>query len=351
MHRFNLKRTWGPRMVALITMLLAALILPSAALAAPNGPPSALDPASEAAAAIANLHNIVLIIAVVIFVIVEGLLLITAFRFRRKPKDTGEGAQIHGNTRLEIAWTVAPALIVITLFVLTVRTQQAVDASAQATGDNAPLKVQVVGHQWWWEFKYPDQGFTTAGDLVIPVGRVVSLEITSVDVIHSFWVPELNGKTDAMRGVVNHSWIKADREGEFYGQCAELCGVSHANMRLVVTAVSEDQFATWAAGQVQDAATPSDPLAQQGQQVFSTGPCVGCHIIRGIPQAVGVAGPDLTHVGSRLYIAGGILANTPHNLARWLENPPGLKAGSIMPNLNLSSSDIDALTAYLTGLK
>lgn len=350
MHGFNRERTWGTFAVALTVTLLAAFLLPAAAFAQPNGPPSALTPASPASAAIADLHNVVLLIAVVIFVIVEGLLLVAALRFRRKPKDTSEPNQIHGNARLEIAWTVAPALVVVALFVLTVRTQQTIDASASTAG-SAPLRVQVIGHQWWWEFKYPDLGFTTASNLVIPVDRVVQLEITSVDVIHSFWVPELNGKTDAMRGVVNRSFLKADRTGEFYGQCAELCGASHANMRLVVTAVSEADFTAWAANEAQDALVPADRLAQQGQQVFAGGPCVGCHAIRGIPQAVGVAGPDLTHVASRPYIAGGVLGNTPHNLARWLENPPGIKAGSLMPNLNLPKSDVDALVAYLTSLK
>lgn len=351
MRGFYARRTWGTAVVSLLLALLLTLLLPSAAFAQPDGPPSALNPASPASAAIADLHNVVLIIAAGVFVIVEGLILVAAFRFRRKPKDDSQPAQIHGNTRLEIAWTVAPALIVVTLFVLTLRAQQTIDASAQSDGGNAPINVQVVGHQWWWEFTYPELGVTTAGDLVIPTGRLVNLEITSNDVIHSFWVPELNGKTDAVKGVTNKSWLMAEAPGEYFGQCAELCGASHANMRFVVTAVSPDEFAAWAAAQAKDAVDPTDPAAQAGQQVFLTAGCVGCHVIRGVPSALGKVGPDLTHVSSRPYIAGGILANTPYNQSRWLANPPGLKAGALMPNLNLPPADLDSLVAYLQTLK
>ncbi|HEY4688879.1 MAG TPA: cytochrome c oxidase subunit II [Anaerolineae bacterium] len=335
-----------------------ALVLPRNAFAEPNGPPSALNPASSASAAIADLHNLVLVIAVAVFVVVEGLILTAAVRFRRRPKDDSEPAQVHGNTRLEIAWTIAPALIVGALFVLTLRAQREIDASAFSAQPGAPITVEVVGHQWWWEFQYPDLGvatggqrIVTAGQLVIPVGRVINLKITSADVIHSFWVPELGGKTDAMKGIVNTTWLRADRPGDFYGQCAELCGVSHANMRFVVTAVSEDEFAAWARGQAQAAAEPTEAAAQAGRQVFLTAGCAGCHTINGVPQANGQTGPNLTHVTSRPYIAGGTLANTPFNLSRWLADPPTLKPGSLMPNLNLSTADIDSLVAYLQTLK
>jgi cytochrome c oxidase subunit 2 len=351
MHGFKVTRAGRLVALAFVTALMLGLALPASVLAEPDGPPSALQPASPAAAAIAELHNVVLIIAVAVFLIVEGLLLVAAFRFRRAPKDDSIPVQVHGNTRLEIAWTVAPALVVVALFVMTVRAQQTIDATAFSNQPGVPIRVEVVGHQWWWEFRYPDFGFTTAGQMVIPVGRVINLDITSVDVIHSFWAPELNGKTDAIGGLINESVLRASRPGEYYGQCAELCGVSHANMRFVVSVVSEEEFAAWLRAQAQDAVVSTDPLAQAGQQVFAGGPCVGCHVIRGIPQAVGKAGPDLTHVGSRPYIAGGVLANTAHNLGRWLSNPPGVKAGSLMPNLNLPPADVDALVAYLQSLK
>ncbi len=351
MRGFSLKRTWGLVVISLLVALFLALVLSASVLAQPDGPPSALDPASPISSAILDLHNIVLLVAVTIFVVVEGLLLVAAVRFRRNRQDTHEPPQIHGNRRLELAWTIVPGVIVFALFVMTARAQQTIDAAAYSAEPGVPITVAVTGHQWWWEFRYPDLGITTAGQMVIPIGRVINLRIESVDVIHSFWAPELSGKTDAIKGVTNRSILRASRPGDFYGQCAELCGVSHGYMRFVVAAVSEEAFTVWARNQVQDAAVPTDPATQAGQQVFVASPCVGCHVIRGVPQAVGVTGPDLTHVASRPYIAGGILANTPHNLARWLENPPGVKPGSLMPNLNLSRPDIDALVAYLQTLK
>ncbi len=351
MRAFNKTRTRSVILVSLLVALLLALSLPAVALAEPDGPPSALEPASPVSAAIADLHTIVLIIAAGVFLVVEGLILIAAFRFRRRPQDAGEPPQIHGNTRLEIAWTVAPAIIVVALFVLAVRAQQNIDAAAYSAEPGVPISVEVIGHQWWWEFRYPDLGIATAGQMVIPVGRVINLQITSADVIHSFWAPELSGKTDAMRGVINRSLLRASRPGDYYGQCAELCGVSHAYMRLVVTAVSEDEFAAWAKNQALDAAEPTDPAAQAGKQVFAAGACVGCHVIRGVSSPSKPKGPDLTHVASRPYIAGGILATTPYNLAKWLADPPAAKPGSLMPKLNLSPADVESLVAYLQTLK
>lgn len=352
MHRFNARRARGFVTTSLVVCLLLALLVPASAYAEPNGPPSALDPASPAAAAIANLHNAVLIVAAAIFAIVEGLLLLAAFRFRRRPKDDGEPAQVHGNTRLEIAWTVAPALIVVALFVMTLQAQRDIDASSVAAAvPGVSINVEVRGHRWWWEFRYPSLGVTTAGDLVIPTGRVVDLTITSVDIIHSFWVPELGGKTDAIPNVVNKSFLRADQPGQYFGQCAELCGVSHAQMRFVVTAVSPDEFDAWVRQQAQDYARSVEAAAQAGEQLFGTAGCAGCHVIRGMAAATGQTGPDLTHVSSRPYIAGGILGNTPLNQARWLENPPGLKPGSLMPNLKLPQADIDSLVAFLQTLK
>jgi cytochrome c oxidase subunit 2 len=352
MRGFNLKRTWTLVSAALLIALITALILPATVFAQQDRPPSALTPGSPAAAAIANLHSIVLIVAVVIFVIVEGLLLFSAWRFRRKPNDTGEPVQIHGNNRLEIAWTIAPALVVVGLFALAIQTQRDIDASSVAAPvPGVSVDVEVVGHRWWWEFRYPNLGITTAGELVIPAGRVVNLKITAIDVIHSFWVPELGGKTDAIPNVVNTSFVRADQPGRYYGQCAELCGVSHASMRFVVTALSSDEFDTWAARQVRNYAPPTEALAQTGEQLFTTAGCVGCHTIRGKQGAAGQTGPDLTHVTSRPYIASGILANTPLNQSRWLADPPGLKPGALMPNLNLSKTDIEALVAFLQTLK
>jgi cytochrome c oxidase subunit II len=224
-------------------MVALALVSAGPVYAQGGVPPSALDPKGPNGAAISSLFGVVLAIAVVVFVIVEGMLLFSAWRFRQRPNDTTEPKQVHGNTRFEIAWTIAPAIIVVVLFVLALQTQQTLDAKPAPLSDQ--LTVKVIGHQWWWEYQYPDLNITTATDLVIPVGKVVNLEISSVDVIHSFWIPQLNGKTDAFPNRINLSWIQADAAGVFYGQCAELCGPSHANIRSVVIAKDQVEFDAW----------------------------------------------------------------------------------------------------------
>jgi cytochrome c oxidase subunit 2 len=181
--------------MTLMTALVAAVAVPAFAQGGTPPKPSALDPVGPNSAAIASLFNVVLIIATVVFVVVEGLILISAFRFRRQAKDASEPTQVHGNTRAEIAWTILPALIVVTLFVMALQTQQTLDTKPAAASEQ--MTVKVIGHQFWWEYQYPDLGITTATDLVIPTGKVVNLELSSADVIHSFWIPQLNGKTDA----------------------------------------------------------------------------------------------------------------------------------------------------------
>jgi cytochrome c oxidase subunit II len=337
-------------MCALTVMTALALLAAVPVFAQDGTPPkpSALDPAGPNSAVIANLFNVVLIIAAVVFVVVEGLILFSAFRFRRRAKDASEPTQVHGNTKAEIAWTILPAMIVVTLFVLALQGQQSLDAKPAAAAEQ--MTVKVIGHQFWWEYQYPDLGITTATDLVIPTGKVVNLELSSVDVIHSFWVPQLNGKTDAFPNHINYTWIQANTPGTYLGQCAELCGASHANMRVAVVAKTPEEFDQWVKDQQAGPVEPTETLAQQGQLVFSAGPCIGCHTITGTA-ANGKTGPNLTHVGSRTSIAGGMLTNTEGNLRRWLTNPPAVKPGSIMPNLNLTKTEIDALTAYLQSLK
>ena len=332
-------------------VLALALVFATPALAQEGTPPqpSALNPVGPNGETIANLFNIVLIIAVGVFVVVEGLIVVAAFRFRRRSQDTSEPTQVHGNTKAEIAWTIAPALIVVTLFVLALQGLQSVDTPpVQAAGQQ--LTVKVIGHQFWWEYQYPDYNIATATDLVIPVGTVVNLDISSVDVIHSFWVPQLNGKTDAFPNHINHSWIQANTPGTYVGQCAELCGSSHANMRVVVIAKTPAEFDQWVKEQQAPPVESSDALAQQGKLTLLSGACIGCHTIEGTA-AQGKVGPNLTHFGSRTGIAGGSLTNTEGNLKRWLTNPPAVKPGSVMPNLNLSKQEVDALTAYLESLK
>jgi cytochrome c oxidase subunit 2 len=231
--------------------------------------------------------------------------------------------------------------------------------------------VLVKGHQWWWEFQYTDLGVTTANELHIPVNIQVNLQLESNDVIHSFWVPHLAGKTDVIPGRQNHLWLQADEPGTYQGQCAEFCGIEHALMRLQVVAESQSDFNTWVQGQraiPSLAATPTPgpgaagtpgaqgtpsadaSLVAQGAQLFATGACITCHTLRGTP-AQATVGPDLTHFASRKTLAANTLTNTPANLAKWLHNPQAIKPGNDMPNLNLSDSDVDALVAYLESLK
>lgn len=306
--------------------------------------PSVLAPVSPKGRAEAELFWFIVAITAAVFVLVEALLLYAIFRFRaRDPQAIPP--QIHGNNALEISWTTATALGLALIFAMTWRTMV---ATARPPSDALPVKV--IGHQWWWEFQYPTLGITTANELVIPVGRAIRAEVTSKDVIHSFWVPQLGGKMDAIPGRENVLWLQADAEGVYHGQCAELCGISHANMRLRIRAVPAAEFDRWVEAQRAPAASPTDPLAQQGFQVFMGKACVGCHTIAGT-KAQGQVGPNLTHVGGRSIIAGGLLENTPENLARWLDNPPAIKPGSLMPRLNLTPQEIQALVAYLSSLK
>jgi cytochrome c oxidase subunit II len=284
-----------------------------------------------------------------IFLVVQVLLLVAVFRFReRDPKAIPR--QVRGSAVLEIAWTLIPAVILTFIAFPTVaaifRTQTAPPKDA--------LRVKVIGHQWWWEFQYPDLGVVTASDLHLPAGRPVSLEISSTDVIHSFWVPRLGGKRDAIPGSMTRIVLTAAAPAEYpavyHGQCAEFCGASHANMRHVAVVETPEAFAGWAAKQKEPALTPPDGSpAASGLQVYRTGTCVGCHTVRGV--SAGGIGPDLTHFGSRTTIAGGILPNTPENLARWVRHAPVLKPGSLMPAQKLSDPEVAALVAYLQSLR
>ena len=280
-----------------------------------------------------------------IFVVVQVLLLVAVFKFReRDPKAIPK--QVRGSAFLEIAWTIIPAVILTFIAFPTV----AAIFRTQATPPKDALRVKVIGHQWWWEFQYPDLGVTTASDLHLPAGRPVSLEIVSTDVIHSFWVPQLGGKRDAIPGSVTRITLTADTPGEYYGQCAEFCGASHANMRHLAVVHAPEAFTAWVAREKEAALTPPDGSpAAAGLQVYRVSLCVGCHAVRGV--SGGGIGPDLTHFGSRKTIAGGILPNTPENLARWIRHAPAIKPGSLMPEQKLSDPEVAALVAYLQSLR
>ncbi len=304
---------------------------------------------SDFARDIQGLFDQILFWAAVVFVVVEGILFWTILRYRRKPSD-GVPPQIHGNTRLEVAWTAAPAIILLLIIAPTIQTIFKTQAPAPADA----LHIRVIAHQWWWEFQYtdPSLGVVTANEVHMPVGKTIAFEEQSADVIHSFWIPALGGKRDVVPGHTNHLWFTPDTVGEFPGQCVEFCGDSHANMRLRAFVQTQADFDAWVRQQKQPAATPpaSSADAAKGAQTFQTRGCASCHTIAGTPAQAKV-GPDLTHVGSRTTIAGGMLPNTPNELRAWLRNPTGVKPGALMPNLGLSNDELDGLVAYLQSLK
>ncbi len=287
-----------------------------------------------------------LIAAGIIALLVAGLVIYSAIRFRagRRPD---EPRQVRGNRRLEIIWTIAALATVTYFFVLTARAMVAIN---QTVGADAKPDIVIVAHQWWWQMTYPRQGVITANELHVPAGKKLLMDIESADVVHDWWVPELGRKIDAVPGRVNHAWMDAERPGVYQGTCSEYCGAEHAWMRIKVIAQPEDSFNLWMAQQEAPARAPSGELAKEGAALFMQKSCAQCHAIRGTAAASHV-GPDLTHLASRETILSGMLPNTPENLARWLRDPQKVKKGANMPNFMLSKHEIDALVAYLKGLK
>ena len=281
----------------------------------------------------------------IIFVVTEGALVWSMIRFRSKGDETTEPPQIYGSNPIELAWTVIPILIVFVLFLVTTRTIYSLDLQEPPEG---ALRVKATGHQWWWEFEYEDLGITTAGELHVPKGVPVFVELRSFDVIHSFWVPRLAGKIDAIPNRENHLWFQADKVGTWYGQCAEFCGTQHAKMLIRVISEDKDDFDSWVSNQQLDAA--EIPEALNGKETFLSLACVNCHNIDGVMLQGGFA-PNLTHLMSRDTIASGAAENTPENLRKWLRDPNSIKEGCLMPNMMLSEEQIDLLVGYLTTLK
>ena len=305
-------------------------------------PFNTLAPAGPVAEKQADLFWLVFWIAAAVFVLVEGALVVIMYRFRRRSADDTP-RQIHGNTRLEVMWTILPALLLAGVAVPTVGT--IFDLAEAPPGS---MVVKVTGHQWWWEIEYPDLGVVTANEAHIPTGEQVIFELTSDDVIHSWWVPRLAGKMDLVPGRTNTMNLAADAPGTYRGQCAEFCGLSHANMRFRVVAQEPADFEAWVDDQLAEAAAPDAEV----EQILPT--CFACHQFRGVggPQAPPpIEGPDLTHIGGRQTIAGGMLPNDPETLARWLRDPPAVKPGSKMPDYNLTEPQIEALVEYLQGLE
>lgn len=303
-------------------------------------------PASENADHIHNLYILIFWLAGAVFVGVMALTLMFSLMFREQPE--AQALQTHGNSRLEILWTFIPVVIVVIMAVPTF------NAIVEIRGD-APddaLEVIAIGHQWWFEFQYPELGVITANELHLPVDRPVRVILQSNDVIHSFWAPRLMGKIDMVPGHTNDLWFTPHEVGEFRGQCAEFCGLSHANMRFRVYVQSTGDFDTWVAAHQAGHEPPAedDPIAA-GLQQFTMSGCVGCHTVEGNPTAAGRVGPDLTLFGTRQTLASGMALNTEENLRRWLSDPPAMKPGSRMPNLNLTDEQIDRLVGYLYSLR
>jgi len=327
-----------------------------------------LEPAGPVARMQGELFVLTLGIMLFVFVTVGGVLVYTLVRFRERPqaaagaqggvladRETAAGKeddlppQIEGSHKLEVVWTIIPFLLLLIMAIPTVRLNFALAADP---GEDA-LDIHVIGHQWWWEFRYPELGIVTGNEIRIPVGRPVRLTIETEDVIHKFWVPKLAGKMDAIPGRVNQMWLQADVPGVYWGQCAELCGTHHANMRLRVVALPPAEFeqwvANWGRGPVVD--DPAKLAAvERGRELFETRACFACHAIQGT-SAQGDVGPNLTDIGVRTTIAAGMLPNTPENLARWIQNPQAIKPGSLMPVVPFTPDELNDLVTFLQSLR
>ena len=315
---------------------------------------------------------LVLAITGAIFVVVASLIVFTIARYRRRSSDAvhQEPAQVYGSNQIEVAWTVIPILIVFVLIGVSARVISAIE---NASPPKTAVKIRVVGHQWWWEVHYPDYNITTANEIHIPVNTpdkpvAAYLTLQSQDVIHSFWLPQLSGKTDLVPNRSNYMWIDAKEPGVYLGNCAEYCGTQHANMLLRVVADTPDNWKAWTKNQQRTAVGSSGRRAAAtagvgamlrpvsanslppNEAVFQSLACVNCHTVQGTA-AEGKFGPDLTHLMSRKTIGAGVLENTHRNLYSWVRDPQEAKPGCLMPSMKLTPQQLDSVVAYLETLK
>jgi cytochrome c oxidase subunit II len=388
-------RTAASRTTDRWVFVLPLLVLLAVACSPEHYPQTALRPISDFAKIGDDIQTKTFYWALGVFVLVEGALLYAIFRFRGRPDDA-EPRQVHGNTTIEIVWTVIPALILAAIAVPTVR--GIFQTNAIPTGDI--LKVEVIGHQWWWEFRYPDLNLTTANELHIPVGQTVSLRMGTADVVHSFWPPRFAGKRDVFPNRETRLWFKAEQAGEYPGQCTEFCGIQHGRMAFRIRAQTPAEFQSWvshmqtlgakppaaaaapasadsvrnasvgaqvqvgqqpqpknnaqqnAAGKdsgstVSPPVPPQDPAYAAGEKLFLAKGCVGCHSLNAVDAPKGMIGPNLANVGARSFIGAGSFKNTDENLARWIQNPQAMKVGVLMPNLGVKPEEAKSLVAYL----
>jgi cytochrome c oxidase subunit 2 len=318
-----------------------------------HGSTSIFSPNGTPAHSVFGLSMLVLGITTSIFIVVAGLLLYALLRFRHRPEDPNasqEPAQIYGSNQIELSWTVVPVLIVVMLFLATARV---IYTTEHAVKPASSLDVTVIGHQFWWEYRYPKYGIVTANELHVPVSDPANptptyLTMTSADTNHNFWVPRLAGKMDLIPNNVNTMWIDPATAGLYLGQCAQYCGTQHAKMLLRVYADTPAQFEAWIARQKQP--PQQDAGVSEGQAVFLHNACISCHRIAGTV-ATGQFAPDLTHFASRDTLASGAVPNTPENVRAFVDDPAHFKPGALMPPMHLNSHDLDAVTAYLVTLK
>ncbi len=347
--RFRLKRWTSFAVLALVA---------SAILSACDGSPAFINPKGPVSKTESDIWWGIFIVSAIIFVGVTSVLLYSVIRFRARP-NSPEPRQIHGNTKIEIIWTIAPTVLLMGILAVTIGTM--FGPLQQPTGVQT-LNVKAIGHQWWFEFLYPDAqpAVVTADELHVPVGEVVTVSLVSDNVIHSFWIPQLAGKLDIIPGHDNQMWFKADVAGTYRGECTEYCGAQHAHMDFIVIAQSPSDYAAWIAGQQAGPVTPADgTAAANGAALFKSSGCSGCHAIGTPPAGAHLIGPNLTHFGSRMLIAGGVLDNTSTNLALWIHNAQGVKPDSDMPSFdgspgsagNLSPAQVSDLVTYLESLK
>jgi len=366
-------RTATARPAAGLASVLCLFALALGGCSAEQFPQTALHPLSDFARIGDDVQDITFFWALGVFILVEGALVYAIFRFRGKPGDP-EPAQVHGNTAIEIVWTLIPALILAFIAVPTVKGIFHGNAIPPADA----LHVEVIGHQWWWEFRYPEHKITTANELHIPVGQTVSLRMGTVDVVHSFWPPRFAGKRDVFPNRETRLWFKAEQPGLYPGQCAEFCGLQHGRMAFHVKAESPEDFQAWlshmqtlgakpaapapapagkdsvrtaSSGATVQQPTPSDSAAgsdyAKGEQLFRAKGCIACHSLAAYETPKGMIGPNLANVGARTHIAAGWLENTDANLAHWIREPQTVKKGVLMPNLGVTEDEARALVAYL----
>jgi cytochrome c oxidase subunit 2 len=347
--------------------LLALFLVVFLTGCSPEGyPQSTLSPKGDFAELVDAVFMKTVWWATVIFILVEGALLYAVFKFRGKPDDP-EPKQVHGSTVVEIIWTVIPAAVLAFVAVPTVQTIfRTAEIPAESADGQQPLKVEVIGHQWWWEFRYPELGIITANELHVPVGRTVDLRMKTVDVLHSFWTPQFAGKRDVFPNRETRLWFTAQESGSYPGACAEFCGLQHGKMLFLVVASAPAEFDAWVAQRMRDSVTvapmpvadstaaealPStlavDPLVAEGEKLFTAKACAGCHSLKAVGGPAVMVGPNLGGIGSRQMIAAGWMKNTDENLKHWIQNPQEVKEGVLMRGYTLSDAEAEALVAFL----